>query len=225
MLALWQKMISGKSPIDMTSLITRIVRYIGVMGNAEVTFLPETEAFGYEVGLEHFVQGHMIREGPENSIFMCYHGYDRDIELPCPRLSVYSVKSLTLQMEKKEPARRSVAGPHTRSRTRRDQQAGAGTSRQVPPAPTTAQLGPSTQNMSFEEAYGYYAYGDPNSFQAGSSDLRLTIPQVCIRLMVHRWVLRHQHTSTMRTRSCGASLTSRARSPPLAHNSSRCRTP
>jgi len=23
--------------------------------------------------------------------------------------------------------------------------------------------------MSFEEAYGYYAYGDPSSFQAGSS--------------------------------------------------------
>ena len=23
--------------------------------------------------------------------------------------------------------------------------------------------------MSFEEAYGYYAYGDPNSYQAGSS--------------------------------------------------------
>ena len=29
--------------------------------------------------------------------------------------------------------------------------------------------GPSTQNMSFEEAYGYYTYTDPNSYQAGSS--------------------------------------------------------
>ena len=96
MLANWQKMISGKSPIDMTSLVTRIARYVGVMENAEVTFLPETEAFRYEVGLEHFVQGHMMREGPENSIFMCYPGYDREIDFPCPRLSLYSVKSLTL---------------------------------------------------------------------------------------------------------------------------------
>ena len=55
MLAHWQKMISGKSPIDMTSLVTRIARYIGVMDNAEVTFMPEIEAFRYEVGLEHFV--------------------------------------------------------------------------------------------------------------------------------------------------------------------------
>ena len=72
-------------------------------------------------------------------------------------------------MEKKEPARLSVAGPHTRSRTRQDQQDRAGPSRQVPPAPTTAQPGLSTQNMSSEDAYGYYAYGDPNSYQAGSS--------------------------------------------------------
>jgi hypothetical protein len=60
MLAQWQKMISGRSPIDMTSLVTRIVRYVKVMDGAEVTFLPETEAYRYEVSLEHFVQGHMI---------------------------------------------------------------------------------------------------------------------------------------------------------------------
>ena len=88
MLGHWQKMISGKSPIDMTSLVTRIARYVGVMDNADVVFMLETEAFRYEVGLEHFVQGHMMREGPGNSIFMCYPGYDREIELPCPRLSL-----------------------------------------------------------------------------------------------------------------------------------------
>ena len=74
MLAHLQKMISGKSPIDMTSLITRIARYVGVMDNADVTFMPKTEAFRYEVGLEHFMQGHMMRQGPGNSIFMCYPG-------------------------------------------------------------------------------------------------------------------------------------------------------
>jgi hypothetical protein len=121
MLAHWQKMITGKSPIDITPLVTRVARYVKVMDGAEVTFLPETEAYRYEVGLEHFVQGHMMREVPGNSLFMCYPGYDREIELPCPRLSLYSVKSLTLQMEKREPARLSVAGPQTRSRTRYEQ--------------------------------------------------------------------------------------------------------
>ena len=75
-------------------------------------------------------------------------------------LSLYSVKSLTLQTGKREPARRSIAGPQTRSRTwRGDAEAG-------PSLHASAQLGPSTENMSFEEAYGHYNY-DP--YQAGSS--------------------------------------------------------
>ena len=53
MLAHWQKMITAK-------------RYVKAMEGAEVTFLPKTEACKYEVGLEHFVQGHMMREGPGN---------------------------------------------------------------------------------------------------------------------------------------------------------------
>jgi hypothetical protein len=131
MLAHWQKMISGRSPIDITPLVTRVARYVKAMDGAEVTFLPKMEAYRYEVGLEHFVQGHMMREEPGNSIYMCYPGYDREIELPCPRLSLYSVKSLTLQMEKRKPARWSVAGQQTRSRTRREL-AGVGPSRWTP---------------------------------------------------------------------------------------------
>src|SRR6185369_409688 len=91
---------------------------------------------------------------------MCYPGYDREIELPCPRLSLYSVKSITLQMEKREPAPQSVAGPQMRSMTRRGQA-------EADPSPhASAQPGPSTENMSFEEAYGHYNY-DP--YQADSS--------------------------------------------------------
>ena len=74
----------------------------------------------------------MKREGPGNSVFMCYPGYEREFELPCPKLSLYSVKRLTLQMEKKEPPHHSTAGPMTRGRTRRDAQlAEGGTSRQA----------------------------------------------------------------------------------------------
>ena len=83
MLAHWQKMIMAKGPIDITPLVTRVARYVKAMDGAEVTFLPEAVAYKYEVGLEHFLQGHMMREVPGNSIFMCYHGYDREIELPC----------------------------------------------------------------------------------------------------------------------------------------------
>ena len=60
MLAHWQKMITAKGPIDITPLVTRVARYVKAMEGAEVIFLPETEAYRYEVGLEHFVQGHMM---------------------------------------------------------------------------------------------------------------------------------------------------------------------
>ena len=45
MLAHWQKMITGKSPIDITPLVPRVARYVKAMDDAEVTFLPETEAY------------------------------------------------------------------------------------------------------------------------------------------------------------------------------------
>ena len=97
-LAHWQKLISGKGTIDITSLVTRIVSHVSVLENTDVTYLPLTEAYRYVVSLDHFVQGHMMREGPGNSLFMCYPGYDREIELPCLRLSLslYSAKRLTL---------------------------------------------------------------------------------------------------------------------------------
>ena len=218
-LAHWQKMIMAKSPIDITPLVTRVARYVKAMEGAEVTFLPETEAYIYEVSLEHFVQRYMMQEGPGNSIFMCYPGYDREIELPCLKLSLYSVKSLTLQMEKREPARRSVVGPQMRSSTRREQ-AGAGPSRRTPPVHASTQPGPSTQNMSFEEAYGHYTY-DP--YQASDSGYAGGQEQVCIHLMVHRCVPHRQHASTSRTRFSEASLIYQTASPPLARSSSKYR--
>ena len=60
----------GQRPIDITPLVTRVARYVKVMEGAEVTFLPETEAYRYEVGLEHFVQGHMMERG-QGILFLC----------------------------------------------------------------------------------------------------------------------------------------------------------
>ena len=126
MVAHWQKMIMCKSPIDITSLVTCIARYVGVLENAQVTYLPMTDEYRTFIGLDHFVHAHMMRDGPGNSVFMCYPGYDREFELPCPKLSLSSVKRLTLQMEKKEPAHHSTTGPMIRGRIRRDIQLAEG---------------------------------------------------------------------------------------------------
>ena len=81
-------MVPSKSPIDITSLLTRIARYVGVLENVQVTYLPSTEEYQTIVGLDYFVHAHMMREGPGNSVFMCYPRYDREFELPCPKLSL-----------------------------------------------------------------------------------------------------------------------------------------
>jgi hypothetical protein len=47
MLAHWQKMITGRGPIDITSLVTRIAAHVSALDNAQVTYLPLTEAFQY----------------------------------------------------------------------------------------------------------------------------------------------------------------------------------
>ncbi|RLM73757.1 hypothetical protein C2845_PM15G04600 [Panicum miliaceum] len=64
MLAHWQKMIAGRSPIDITTLITRIATHVKVLDNAQVTYLPWEDEYQLKVGVDHFVQGHMMREGP-----------------------------------------------------------------------------------------------------------------------------------------------------------------
>ncbi|RLN08611.1 hypothetical protein C2845_PM11G18200 [Panicum miliaceum] len=79
---------------------------------------------------------------------MCYPGYEREIELPCPNLSLYSVKKLLLQMQMKEPARHSVAGPTTQQQVRLGtQQEQAGPSHQA-----------GTSYMNFEQTYEYYTH-------------------------------------------------------------------
>ena len=93
MVAHWQKMITCKSPIDITSLVTRIAWYVGVLENAQVTYLPVTDEYRTFIGLDHFVHAHMMREGPGNSIFMCYPGYEKEFELPCRKPSKWKRRS------------------------------------------------------------------------------------------------------------------------------------
>ncbi|RLN39325.1 hypothetical protein C2845_PM01G45840 [Panicum miliaceum] len=143
-------MIADRSPIDITTLVTRIAANVKALDNAQVTYLPWEEDYQPKVGVEHFVQGHMMCEVLGNSLLITYPGYDREVELPCLRLSLYSVKSLLLQKQKTEPAHHSVASPATRRQTRSStqQQEQAGPSQQA-----------GTSNMSFEEAYEHYTQG------------------------------------------------------------------
>ncbi|RLN08661.1 hypothetical protein C2845_PM11G04880 [Panicum miliaceum] len=55
MLAHWQKMIAGRSPIDRTTLVTRIATHVKALDNAQVTYLQWEDEYQLKVGVEHFV--------------------------------------------------------------------------------------------------------------------------------------------------------------------------
>ena len=61
MVSHWQKMMTSNSPIDITSLVSRIARHVSVLENAHVTYLPSTEEYRTIVGLDHFIHAHMMQ--------------------------------------------------------------------------------------------------------------------------------------------------------------------
>ena len=150
MVEVWQRMVTTRATIDITSLVTRLATRIGALDGAQITYLSTSPEYQSCIGLDHFVQGHLLREGPNNRLFMCYPGFHDEIELPCPELALKKVKSLTLQLRRKEPPRRSVAGPATRRRdTRNDDEAG-------PSEPHQQYQHHSTAHMAFNDMYNYF---------------------------------------------------------------------
>lgn len=60
MLTHWQSLVFAQIPIDITSLLTCIATYVGVLTNAQLAYLPMMEEYQTVIGVEHFVLGHMM---------------------------------------------------------------------------------------------------------------------------------------------------------------------
>jgi hypothetical protein len=81
--------ISG--PIECTSMVTRIAMNLGCPKMANLAYI---EGGVSDLGLDHFVHVHILREELDHSLSMLY-GH-KAIRLPNPGLRLYSCKSLTL---------------------------------------------------------------------------------------------------------------------------------
>jgi hypothetical protein len=95
MLEDWERLIASRIPIYITSLVTHIVHNLGALNGARVTYLPDNGDYQICVGLDHFVQGHLMREGSDGTLYICYPKFSTKIELLCPNLRLSSVRSLT----------------------------------------------------------------------------------------------------------------------------------
>jgi hypothetical protein len=101
-------------PIECTSMVTRIAMNLGCPEMANLAYIEGDVAI---LGLDHFVQAHILHEEPDYSVSMLYGR--KVIRLPNPALRLYSCESLTLQFDRMGEACHSFAGPpHTHGRAR-----------------------------------------------------------------------------------------------------------
>jgi hypothetical protein len=81
--------ISG--PIECTFMVTQIAMNLGC---SEMVNLTYNKGDVFNLGLDHFVHAHILREEPDHSLSMLYGR--NAIQLSNPGLRLYSCKSLTL---------------------------------------------------------------------------------------------------------------------------------
>jgi hypothetical protein len=93
--------ISG--PIECTSLVTRIAMDLGY---SDLGYIEEDVLV---LGLDHFVNAHILCEEPAYSVSMLYGR--KAIWSPNPALRLYSCESLTLQFDRMGEARHNFTGP------------------------------------------------------------------------------------------------------------------
>ena len=97
MVAHWLSVSERKGPIELTSLISRIVDLMGVLINNHVQYITTPRSL---INFEYFKQGHMLKKGLNNSMKMIYRGRITIIPLPCADLWSYRVNQLTINLDK-----------------------------------------------------------------------------------------------------------------------------
>jgi hypothetical protein len=78
-------------PIECTSMVTRLAMNLGCPEMANLAYI---EGDVPDLGLDHFVHAHILREEPDHSLSMLYGR--KAIQLPNPGLRLYSCESPTL---------------------------------------------------------------------------------------------------------------------------------
>jgi hypothetical protein len=101
-------------PTACTSMVTQITMNLGCPEMANLAYI---EGDVPVLGLDYFVQAHILREEPDHSLSMSY-GHTV-IRLPNPAIRLYSCESLILQFDQMGVAYHSFTGPpHTHGRAR-----------------------------------------------------------------------------------------------------------
>ena len=83
------------SPIECTSLITRIATRIGAL---EGNFIPFIEGDRAYIDEDYLILGHTLKKGLNDSLIFFYMGYTNEIPLPNVESHLYNCHSLTISL-------------------------------------------------------------------------------------------------------------------------------
>ncbi|WVZ97251.1 hypothetical protein U9M48_042801, partial [Paspalum notatum var. saurae] len=114
----WQGLAQSGHIISIMSFVTRIANGLGMLANATVSFIPNDPT--RVVKESHFIHAHFLRKDTNGKYIMIFRGSDFELPLPAPQYKLYSVRTLTMQLESKpEPGRNSISRVMTRAQRRR----------------------------------------------------------------------------------------------------------
>ena len=106
-------------PIECNSLVTRIASNMGILDGNSVPFIEDSHALIDEA---YLVQGHTLKNAPNDSLVFFSLGYANEIPLPNAGYHLYNCRSLTIPLVPQEESHghsvSGLPGRTTRSRAR-----------------------------------------------------------------------------------------------------------
>jgi hypothetical protein len=104
-------------PIECTSLVTRIAQRLEILGGNLVPFIVTSQAL---IDGTYLIQGHILKQGPNDSLTFFSPGYRNEIPLPNSGFQLCNSHLLTIPLVTQEKAcHSSVSDRATRSASRR----------------------------------------------------------------------------------------------------------
>jgi hypothetical protein len=98
MMHYWLSIPGLKGGVWCTSWVTRLVRNLGLLANANITYITPSH---WIINYVYFNKAHMIKRGKNGKTVMMYKDYINEFEMPDRNLSLYVVESFFLFREER----------------------------------------------------------------------------------------------------------------------------
>nr|CAD39715.1 OSJNBa0052P16.16 [Oryza sativa Japonica Group] len=117
MIRQWLESIKFSTPVECTTLITRIAKGLGVVSD-QIAFISAARP---RIDEAYLVQGHILKHGVDGSLVYFFPGCTNEIPLPNAGYHLYNCLELTIPLQTIEESRAGGTYRDTRNMTRNEQ--------------------------------------------------------------------------------------------------------